>query len=225
MLPGSAFSLFWFPACSWCARNCTTTRSSTRPRISPGGMEWLSLGTYNYEALHPPLARAATALPLYLEGLRSQGHKDMAVEGSALLATGDYQHNLLLSRLGVMPFFWLANLPDLPLDAPSLRCPDCAHRRRSVQLLPACTGAQRTVDDRCALHEPLPARHAGDGSSGAASVAGTRRPGLLLLRSGDDEQVHRPAVHGADGGAAAGLVRPQAGSGGARWSRRWPSVW
>ena len=74
------------------------------------GMEWLSHGTYNYEALHPPLARAATALPLFLEGLRSQGHASMAVEGSSLLASGEYRHNLLLSRLGVMPFFWLANL-------------------------------------------------------------------------------------------------------------------
>jgi 4-amino-4-deoxy-L-arabinose transferase-like glycosyltransferase len=74
------------------------------------GMEWLSVGTYNYEALHPPLARAATAFPLFLIGLRSQGHEQMAVEGSSLLNSGNYRLNLLLARLGVMPFFWLTNL-------------------------------------------------------------------------------------------------------------------
>ncbi len=34
------------------------------------GMEWLQYGTYHYERLHPPLARAAMALPLYLQGIR-----------------------------------------------------------------------------------------------------------------------------------------------------------
>lgn len=34
------------------------------------GMEWLQYGTYQYERLHPPLARAVLALPLYLQGVR-----------------------------------------------------------------------------------------------------------------------------------------------------------
>jgi 4-amino-4-deoxy-L-arabinose transferase-like glycosyltransferase len=34
------------------------------------GMEWLDRGTYNFEYLHPPLARVAVALPLYLSGHR-----------------------------------------------------------------------------------------------------------------------------------------------------------
>lgn len=73
------------------------------------GMEWLSLGTYNYETLHPPLARAATATLLYLSGIHSEGHHVMAVEGTALLNTHNtYRLNLLLARLGILPFFWLS---------------------------------------------------------------------------------------------------------------------
>jgi 4-amino-4-deoxy-L-arabinose transferase-like glycosyltransferase len=72
------------------------------------GMEWLSQGTYDYESLHPPLARAATALLPFLQGARSQGQADMLVEGNAIFHLhGDYWRNLTLSRLGVLPFFWL----------------------------------------------------------------------------------------------------------------------
>jgi len=74
------------------------------------GMEWLSLGTYSYETLHPPLARAATAALLYLSGIHSEGHYVMAVEGTALLnAHNRYRRNLLLARLGIVPFFWLSS--------------------------------------------------------------------------------------------------------------------
>jgi len=73
------------------------------------GMEWLSQGTYDYETLHPPLARVATAFFPYLFGARSQGRTRMAEEGTSLLnLKGQYAHNLLLSRLGVLPFFWLS---------------------------------------------------------------------------------------------------------------------
>jgi len=84
------------------------------------GMEWLSLGTYNFEDLHPPLARTATALLLYMSGIRSkglplkfveEGHPMMGAEGTAILNSNDaYRHNLLLARLGVLPFFWLSCL-------------------------------------------------------------------------------------------------------------------
>jgi hypothetical protein len=71
------------------------------------GMEWLSSGTYRYETLHPPLARAATALLPFLHGARSQGRSSMLDEGNAILNLhGDYKKNLTLSRLGVLPFFW-----------------------------------------------------------------------------------------------------------------------
>ena len=75
------------------------------------GMEWLSHGKYTYETLHPPLARVATAILPYAAGARSQGHSDMAVEGTAIInRDGRYAHNLLLSRLGILPFFWLTCL-------------------------------------------------------------------------------------------------------------------
>lgn len=72
------------------------------------GMQWLSEGTYKYEALHPPLARLATALIPFLAGTRSQDKADMMAEGNALINLhGDYTKNLTMSRLGIMPFFWL----------------------------------------------------------------------------------------------------------------------
>jgi dolichyl-phosphate-mannose--protein O-mannosyl transferase len=75
------------------------------------GMEWLTHGTYTYETLHPPLARIATAILPYLFGARSQDRAHMAEEGTALFNLhGAYAHNLLLSRLGMLPFFWLACL-------------------------------------------------------------------------------------------------------------------
>ncbi len=75
------------------------------------GMEWLTLGTYTYDLLHPPLARVAVALPLRFTGERSEGHHSEAVEGTALLnGHSAYVHDLLITRLGIMPFFVLANL-------------------------------------------------------------------------------------------------------------------
>jgi 4-amino-4-deoxy-L-arabinose transferase-like glycosyltransferase len=74
------------------------------------GLEWLSRGTYRYEPLHPPLARVAAAIGPYLDGLRSTGQPRMWDEGAALLDRGDPERTLLLSRLGVLPFFWIACL-------------------------------------------------------------------------------------------------------------------
>jgi hypothetical protein len=80
------------------------------------GMEWLAQGTYNLEALHPPIARVAMALPLYLKEIP---YRDIALKkgedwhlhkwdiGTALLNwNGAYKRNLLLARLGILPFFW-----------------------------------------------------------------------------------------------------------------------
>ena len=73
------------------------------------GMQWLSQGTYDYETLHPPLARVATAIVPFIHGSRSQGNPVMLEEGNSLLnLNGQYWKNLLLSRLGVLPFFWLS---------------------------------------------------------------------------------------------------------------------
>lgn len=73
------------------------------------GMEWLDRGSYNYEPLHPPLARIAIASVPYLKGLRSHGSSSIWDEGNAILnSNGQYQKNLVLARIGVLPFFWVA---------------------------------------------------------------------------------------------------------------------
>lgn len=78
------------------------------------GMEWLDRGVYRWEPQHPPLARVAAALPLYLAGMRSRNtQRDLPFamwqEGAAILYSGDrYERNLALTRLGILPFFWLA---------------------------------------------------------------------------------------------------------------------
>ncbi len=72
------------------------------------GMQWLDRGTYDYEALHPPLARVAAALLPYLSGERSLGLDWFWYEGNFLLDHGGhYQRTLTLARLGILPFFWL----------------------------------------------------------------------------------------------------------------------
>ena len=73
------------------------------------GMEWLDKGTYTYEYLHPPLARVAVAIGPYLAGLRSHSLEAATEEGNAILqSNGNYRRNLLLARLGNLPFLVLA---------------------------------------------------------------------------------------------------------------------
>jgi hypothetical protein len=88
------------------------------------GMEWLAYGTYYLEPLHPPLARVATAILLYAQGERGHSYTQMESiepdetptthtigwrEGNELLNWhGEYWHNLMLARLGILPFFWFA---------------------------------------------------------------------------------------------------------------------
>jgi hypothetical protein len=77
------------------------------------GMEWLQHGTYDYEVLHPPLARIAVAIGPFLSGIRlrdSDVNPELLVAGGNVVfaANGRYLHNLALARLGVLPFFLLA---------------------------------------------------------------------------------------------------------------------
>src|SRR6202044_3456189 len=75
------------------------------------GMEWLTKGVYRYETQHPPLTRVAAALGPYLAGVHAYGKPDMYQEGAAILsANGHYDRDLALSRLGILPFFWIAAL-------------------------------------------------------------------------------------------------------------------
>jgi len=73
------------------------------------GMEWLDLGTYEYETLHPPLARVMAAVGPYLGGARSFHEKYMWDEGNSILSSGaGYDRNLFLARAGTLPFFLVA---------------------------------------------------------------------------------------------------------------------
>lgn len=78
------------------------------------GMEFLERHTYMLDTVHPPLARIAIALPLYLAGepypTLSAEHKANCNDvGNAILYDSNrYLRNLELARLGVLPFFLLA---------------------------------------------------------------------------------------------------------------------
>jgi hypothetical protein len=81
------------------------------PAHVAAGMQWLDRGVYTCEPLHPPLARVMVALGPRLAGIRSAGHDNVWIEGNSILyAGGRYHRNLVLARLGVLPFFVLATL-------------------------------------------------------------------------------------------------------------------
>jgi hypothetical protein len=78
-------------------------------------IEWLDRGTYTLDPVHPPLTRVAIGIPLYLAGKRfpafatgdprRENYNDV---GNAILyGEGSYQRNLILARIGVLPFLVL----------------------------------------------------------------------------------------------------------------------
>lgn len=85
------------------------SQSTDEPDSVAPGMEWLQYGTYTFEPLHPPLARVAASIGLYLYGLRLKDHRNLWIEGNEILfSNGRYLHNLALARAGILPFFLLA---------------------------------------------------------------------------------------------------------------------
>jgi hypothetical protein len=85
------------------------SQTSDEPAHIATGMEWLDRGQFQYEPLHPPLARVAAALGPFLDGRSSQGQPDVWQEGVAILGQGEqYDRTLALARLGILPFFWIA---------------------------------------------------------------------------------------------------------------------
>ena len=79
------------------------------PAHIAAGMQWLDLGQYTYEPMHPPIARVFTAVGPYAAGAHSLGIPDMWLEGNAILGeNGKYQRNLTLARMGILPFFVIA---------------------------------------------------------------------------------------------------------------------
>jgi hypothetical protein len=85
------------------------SHTSDEPAHIACGVEWLEKGIYHYEAQHPPLARVAVALGPYLMGERGYGDSNMLREGAKILfLRGHYDRNMILSRLAILPFFWVA---------------------------------------------------------------------------------------------------------------------
>jgi hypothetical protein len=89
------------------------SHTSDEPAHLACGLEWLDRGGYRLEAQHPPLARVATALGPYILGRHfhpnDTPYKGMFMSGlETYYEGGDYDLTLAASRLGVLPFFWIA---------------------------------------------------------------------------------------------------------------------
>jgi 4-amino-4-deoxy-L-arabinose transferase-like glycosyltransferase len=92
-----------------------TSQAFDEPCHVAAAIELLARHTYKLDPVHPPLARIAIGLPLYLAGERypnldpldnSLTYNDY---GNAILYdSGHYERNLKLARLGMLPFFLLA---------------------------------------------------------------------------------------------------------------------
>jgi hypothetical protein len=73
------------------------------------GIEWLTAGTYNGDFSHPPLARAMAAIAVTLGGAKAQPADSAIHEGLLIYGNGaHYDRMLALSRLGILPLFWVA---------------------------------------------------------------------------------------------------------------------
>jgi len=80
------------------------------------GLEWLDRGTYTLELQHPPLARIFDGIALRLAGEHYPPGPIVLTDSAAPVRKGnaifggadDYQRNLTLARIGVLPFLLLA---------------------------------------------------------------------------------------------------------------------
>jgi Dolichyl-phosphate-mannose-protein mannosyltransferase len=91
-----------------------TAQGFDEPCHVAAAIEFLDKGTYTLDPVHPPLARIAIGLPLYVAGerypnLSSPDSKNYNAVGDAILNdAGHYFRNLVLARLGVLPFLLLS---------------------------------------------------------------------------------------------------------------------
>src|SRR5208283_338013 len=90
-----------------------TAQAFDEPCHVAAGIEFLDRHTYLLDSMHPPLARLAIGLPLYVAGERypvlpadDASSQDYNVVGNKIIyGDGHFQHNLVLARAGVLPFF------------------------------------------------------------------------------------------------------------------------
>ena len=96
----------------------TTGQGFDEPCHVGAGIEWLDRHTYMLDPVHPPLARYAITLPLYLLGARMpyfapgdpRGQNYNDVGDAVLYKNGQYRRNLFLARVGIIPFLCLATI-------------------------------------------------------------------------------------------------------------------
>jgi hypothetical protein len=91
-----------------------TSQAFDEPCHVAAGIELLDRHTYTLDPVHPPLARIAIGLPLYLAGERYPNLPPLDrpityndVGNAILYDSGHYLRNLTLARLGLLPFFLL----------------------------------------------------------------------------------------------------------------------
>jgi 4-amino-4-deoxy-L-arabinose transferase-like glycosyltransferase len=95
-----------------------TAQAFDEPCHVSAGIEFLDKKTYTLDPMHPPVARIAIGLPLYVAGVRypvmatgDPGSHNYNVVGNKIIyAGGMFGRNLMLARLGVLPFFILGGL-------------------------------------------------------------------------------------------------------------------
>ena len=93
-----------------------TAQGFDEPCHIAAALEWLDQHTYTLDPVHPPLARVAIGLPLYLAGERfphlpsadPASHNYNVVGDDIIYGDGRYLRNLSLARSGMLPFLVLA---------------------------------------------------------------------------------------------------------------------
>ncbi len=93
-----------------------TAQAFDEPTHVGAAIEWLDKGTYTLDPVHPPLSRIAIGLPLYVARERfpnlplPDSNNASAVGVAILSGSGHYLRNLMLARIGVLPFLLLGCL-------------------------------------------------------------------------------------------------------------------
>jgi 4-amino-4-deoxy-L-arabinose transferase-like glycosyltransferase len=81
------------------------SQTADEPAHVAAGLDWWQRDTYEFDAEHPPLARALIALEPYLTGATIRYDPDRATTGNSILYRNDRYHtNLERVRAGNLPF-------------------------------------------------------------------------------------------------------------------------